>query len=171
MLAAVYWNARTTPLEEAASLLVAACRSLAQAGYTSLRYKGRSRKEVRAFISDSESAASLLIRGVNHRDIDKTAMPELGFSFGLWSGGTEESAYEFTGQIGNTTNIGSNSLMLRLPARGPLSYEGNETRVLALFRELVSMSNADQGVICEPQDISWVGGRLSPAIPSKAKHQ
>jgi hypothetical protein len=173
MLLAVYWGPRPAPLDDAVTLTVRACAALNTAGYSELRHKGKSRRaaEKLRFSPDEKSVTELLARSVKRRDFDKTPMHELGYSFGLWSGGPDELAYQFNGHIGNTTHIGKNCLLLRLPDRGPVSYLANEPAVLALFNELVQVCQAEQGIICEPAAIEWVGQRLSPHISSKARHQ
>ena len=98
-------------------------------------------------------------------------MPELGYSFGLWSGGPDDYAYEFSGQVGASTQVGRNRLVLHIPTTGGLSYQSNAAAVLALFDRLVLLSNADQGIVCDPNAIEWVNGRLSPKIPAKARHE
>ena len=110
----------------------------------------------------------LLARGINRRDFDQTAIPELGFSFSLWSGSLAGGAYEFSGQIGNVTDISNNRLLLRLPDAGPLTYDGNASRLRALFNTWVALTGADQGVIGALQAIAWDGSRLSPDIPCLA---
>jgi hypothetical protein len=172
MLLAVYWGPRPTPLDDAVTLTVRACAALSTAGYSELRHKGRSRKEAEKlrFSPDEKSVTQLLSRSVNRRDVDKTQMPELGYSFGLWSGGPDELAYEFSGHIGNSTQIGKNCLLLRIPSSGPVSHQANESAVLALFSVLVQLCQAEQGIICEPAAVEWVGQRLSPHISSKARY-
>ena len=171
MLLAVYWGPRFAEHAECVGLLSGAFSALAEAGYVEWRRKGWSRKDAerRVFTSDESSIAKLL--QVNRREIDKTPILELGYSFGLWSGGPEHYAYEFSGKVGNTTQIGKNCLLLRLPKTGPLSYLCNESAILALFGRLVLLCNADEGILCEPSAIEWVDGRLSPRIPAKVRHQ
>ncbi len=173
MLLAVYWGPRYADLAESVELLDGIFSALAEAGYVEWRRKGRSRKDAdkSKFIADGASIAKLLDRGINRRDIGKMPTPELGYSFGLWSGGPDDHAYEFSGRVGNSTQVGKNCLLLRIPTTGSLSYHSNEPAVLALFDRLVHFSNADQGIVCEPNAIEWVNGRLSPNVPAKARHE
>jgi hypothetical protein len=170
LLLAVYWGPRSAGLAESVELLSDTFSALAEAGYVEWRHKGMSRKkaETLPFAANDVSIAQLL--RVNRRDFDNSPIPELGYSFGLWSGGREDRAYELSGGVGNTTQIGKNCILLTLPAVGPLSFLDNEVAVLSLFERLVLMSKADQGIVCDPNAIEWVDRRLSSRIPAKARH-
>jgi len=172
VIVAVYWDARQAQLDEAKELLLSAFEGLAKSGYDSWRLKGQTRKQAggNSFVPTSESVTTLLARGVNRRDIGRDLIPELGYSFGLWSGGPDESAYAFSGKIGNATNIGKNCLLLELPRVGPLSYESNKINSLLLFKKLILLSSANQGIVCKSTEIAWENGRLSPSIVSQAKY-
>jgi hypothetical protein len=172
VIVAVYWDARKTQLDEAKDLLLNAFERLAKSGYDNWRLKGRTRKqaEENSFVPTPESVTTLLARGVNRTGNGKDLTPELGYSFGLWSGGPDESAYAFSGKIGNATNIGKNCLLLELPRVGSLSYESNQLNTLVLFEELILLSNANQGIVCKSTEIAWENGRLSPSIVSQAKY-
>lgn len=170
MLLAVYWGPRFATLSESVALLGGAFSYLAEAGHVEWRRKGRSRKEAeRSKFTADEASIKRLLR-VNRRDIDKTPIPELGYSFGLWSGGPDEYSYEFSGRVANTTTIGSNCLLLSLPDAGPLSYAQNAEAIHALFKRFVLLCEADQGIVCESEAIEWVDRRLSPDIPAKVRH-
>jgi hypothetical protein len=172
VIVAVYWDARQARLDEATDLLLNAFEGLAKSGYDSWRLKGRTRKQPgeKSFVPTSESVTSLLARGVNRTDIGKHLIPEMGYSFGCWSGGPDESAYAFSGNIGNATNIGKNCLLLELPRIGPLSYESNKISALFLFKKLIFLSNANQGIVCKSTEIAWENGRLSQSISSQARY-
>ena len=167
-LLGLYWEPRAQSLSESTSFLLGAFGRLAIAGYAAFYRKGRSLRGAKAqpLVASKQSVESLLSLGVNRKDLGNELIPELGRSFGLWSGGAEEFAYEFSGLLGSTSLYAKNCLVLRLPSTGPLALSNNEARIKELFKSSVEVVQPQEAVVCEASAIAWQDGRLSLRIPA-----
>lgn len=167
VLVAFYWGPRPWSLDESARNLLQVFSALRSAGFETFRRKGGSRKKAEAshFEPTPESVSSLLARGANRRDIGREIIVELGFSFGLWSGGKEDDAYQLTGLFGASTDICSNNLLLELATSGPYAFAVAEQQVRALFPELVRILSPRDAIVCNADAISWTNRRLAADIP------
>lgn len=171
-LLALYWGPRVAKLDDAANLVSAAFSAMAGAGYSSFYRKGTAARSARRspFEPTPEAVAAMLRRGVNRRDIGNEPIPELGRSFGLWSGHAEPLAYTFTGLVGNSTAIGKNNLLLQLPKQGDLSLPQNLLRIEVLFNELISVAQPDHAIVCASTAIRWSLSALSQGIPCHLRY-
>lgn len=167
VIVAFYWGPRSMSLDESVRNLLQVFSALRSAGFETFRRKGGSRKNAEAshFEPTPESVSVLLARGVNRRDIGREIIVELGFSFGLWSGGKEDEAYQLTGLFGASTDTFPNNLLLELPAGGPYAFASAEQRVRALFPELVRILSPSDAIVCNADAISWKNRQLAADIP------
>src|SRR5580698_5416708 len=70
-------------------------RALKALGYERYFHRGRSRRDAlkRELNVTPESVLAKLAKGVNHTDIPRRPIPQLGWSMGLWSGGPDDECY------------------------------------------------------------------------------
>ncbi len=169
---ALYLEAQSTSPQIAAQALLPAFVALRRAGLDTFFLKARSRRraEARAFLPSVESLVDLLAQGVNRRDLGGEAIPELGFSASVWSGGPDDEAFSLSIRVGSISPHAKNYFLLDLPASGPYALHRRPGEVQSLFAELVEVLRPTQGVVCEPNAIRWDGGSLSAHIPSLVRY-
>lgn len=169
-LVAHYWEARACALPEATAVLLSAFQALQEAGLSRFFHKGRSRKAANTpFIPGEEAISRALAKGVNRRDIDRSPIPELGHSFGLWSGDKEPEAFALSLRIGSTSPHARNLFLLELPTIGPHALQREPDKLKALFTKLGVILDSAQGIVCARGAIEWDDGRLCASIPSLAR--
>jgi hypothetical protein len=97
----------------------------------------------------AEEVAQLLVAGVNRKDVGGEAIPQLGFSVGLWNGrkveGESASLAVTCGLAANNPHL-NNSVALSFPRA--FTYEGKTELVDAVF---------DSAVRTFEPDWAWVG--------------
>lgn len=171
-LLAHYWEARADSPESAARFLHPGFLALQEAGLGMFFLKARSRRRAEStpFTPSLPALQELLARGVNRRDTDRQPIPELGFSIGLWSGGSDEASFSLSVHIGSTSPHARNCLLLELPAVGPYALHRQSAKLHALFSKLVEVLRPSQGIVCEPSAIRWEGAALSPSIPCLVRY-
>jgi hypothetical protein len=172
-LIALYWGPRASSQNESAALLLQSFEALSIVGMSTFYRKGTTARKAKAqpFIPSLVSVTALLSRGSNRRDIGNKPIPELGQSFGLWSGGPEGEAYEFSGLLGSTSSIAKNNLLVCLPRDGRHALVSAEGQIEALFQALLSIARPEEAIVCEPTALKWHGSRLATDIPCLLRYQ
>jgi hypothetical protein len=172
LLVALYWEARPASPQAAATELLPAFEALREAGLSKFFLKARSRRraESQPFTPGAAEVAAQLGKGVNRRDVDRSVIPELGYSMGLWSGGSDEECFALSVHIGSVSPHARNNFLLDLPALGPYALHREPERVRALFFSLVAILSPSQGIVCAPDAIRWEGSVLSLHAPSLATY-
>jgi len=95
-LIGLYWSARKESLDQCSERSLNALRCLRQHGFSAFYLLGRTRKEALKHPFELSFAAvrELLNCGVNRYDTGRREpIPDLGFSFYLWSGGPDDFSY------------------------------------------------------------------------------
>jgi hypothetical protein len=172
-LIALYWGPRASSHKESAALLLHSFEALSVAGMSTFYRKGTTTRMANAhpFVPSLLSVTALLSRGANRRDIENDPIPELGQSFGLWSGGPESEAYEFTGLLGSTSSTAKNNLLVRLPRTGRVALSNAEGQVKVLFQTLLSIARPEEAIVCESTALRWNGSKLATDIPCFVRYQ
>ncbi len=139
--AAAYWSSRKESLEECTERASNFVRSLAAVSETlqGWRRKARSRKAAlaqRVISTDNNDEIRMLLeKGRNRRDMDRSVIEELGYSFALWNGLSGPNAADLSVGCGIYDVRGvSNAIVLNLPPSFDLS---SGKSVLALTRSFV----------------------------------
>jgi hypothetical protein len=169
---ALYWRARPFGPSESAALLLRAFQALATAGFTTFYRKGRSAKDARKhqLIPSLEALTDMLTMSTNRRDVGGSAIPELGQSFGLWSGDREGEAYAVSGTIGSSSQHARNCFLMNFPPVGEHALPGASARVIGLFDALVGILDPDEAIICNVNSLAWDGPKLSKDIPCLSRY-
>jgi hypothetical protein len=146
-----YWSARQEALQTCAERLARFVELLAEREPLFKHwYKlGRSRAKADQPIDQSlEGLRAVLEKGQNRRDVDRSAIPELGYRFSAWnrggSGSDEASLAVVCGSWARHPGL-KNSVVLTLPRR--VDYT-DVARVLPLFRDTVSCWGPDSAIVC-----------------------
>ncbi len=153
-LIGLYWSARQESLDHCSDHCLASLSALQTHGYNSLFLKGRTRKAAlkQPFEVSLAAVYRLLERGVNRRDSNHQRIPEFGFSFSLWSGGSGDEAYSVSATCGSYSQYVGNHFVLDLPSSGPRSLPSSLESALALFGALIEIWAPDKGIICDSPD-------------------
>ena len=170
-LLGLYWPARPAPLEACARRVYETFRTLQSLGYVPYYFKGRSRRAAlkRPFEVTEENVLATLAKGVNHTDVPRRTIPDLGWSLSLWSGGSDGEAYSLAITCGGYSAYVGNNVTLSLPPAGPFSLGVSPQPALKAYEALVGIWQPEQAVLCEGP-ISWADGRLVPAREPLARY-
>lgn len=91
-----YWGPRKESAEECAERAALYLNEIGKIHqmFSTWRLKSQSRKEAVAqpLVVSREGLTALFAKGVNRRDLDKSPVSDLGFSFGAWAGDTDGCA-------------------------------------------------------------------------------
>jgi hypothetical protein len=132
-----YWGVRPENCEACTKRVTAALCAISHVDDQFCRWfrLGRSRKDAlkRPVQLEKSVIGSLLAKGVNRRDSDKKAIPELGFRLALWNGGTDGKAASLSFQCGVHAPRLSNAAVLNLPA------DGDEARRILMFDKVFAL--------------------------------
>jgi hypothetical protein len=172
-LVGLYWGARQEPIEPCARRVYESLRALKVLGYERYFLRGRSRRDAmkRELNLTPEAVLATLAKGVNHTDVPRRPIPELGWSLGLWSGGPDDECYGIDFRCGASSDYAGNSVVMSLPLAGPLRIGAAPERALKAYDALVQTWNPDQAVLCEGP-IRWdEDHRLVAECPPLAQHR
>jgi hypothetical protein len=117
-----YWDARKETAEACARRASLCLGDLARLeGALSHWYrkgKAAAKAQPSPIGADEASLAALLQGGRNRKDADRSVIPELGFSAGLWTGGAKGESVGLSLCCGGYSPYVSNSCVLELPTAG-----------------------------------------------------
>lgn len=170
-LLGLYWRARQDGLEDSGRRAYETLRQLQQLGYEHYYLLGRSRRDAlkRKFEVTEENVLARLSKGVNHTDIPRRPIPELGWSMSLWSGDTDSESYSISMRCGGYSEHVGNSVVLNLPPSGRFSISAAPDRAMQAYEALLGIWQPEQAVLCEGA-IDWQGGRIVPAREPLAQY-
>jgi hypothetical protein len=171
-LIGLYWSARKESLDQCSARCFSTLSCLRAHGFSSFYHLGRTRKEAlkHRFELSLGSIRQLLKRGVHRNDIDRKPIPDLGYSFGLWSGGPEDRSYAVSSYCGSYSPFVGNSFLVRLPAIGPHSLPSLLPVMPALFRELTDIWTPDRAVVCDRSELRWDQGEFAKDMKAYFRH-
>ncbi|HKQ39194.1 MAG TPA: Imm52 family immunity protein [Verrucomicrobiae bacterium] len=162
-LIGLYWSAREESLDRCAQRSFQALSCLREHGFSSLYRLGRTRKEASRspFELSLPAIRQLLKQGVNRAETgDRKPIPELGFSFSLWSGGDDDYSYGISSYCGSYSPYVGNNFLVRLPALGSHSLPSLLPVIPALFRQLLEIWKPDRAIVCDC-DMRWDNGEFA----------
>lgn len=176
-----YWGSRPESAEECASRMSSCLRSFAGRSPVLARWKpkGRSRSEALAAMEVPQSRlVEVFEGGVNRRDSDGSAIPELGYSWSAWNGDTKVPVSVSVTCGAWTAAVGvSNFFVLDLPgpADGPADLYEREG-VESLLAGVVQAWAPDWAVVtshglreaCEREPAQPVVGWLTYLAPGRS---
>lgn len=90
-----------------------------------------------------ETVLATLAKGVNHTDMPRRPIPELGWSMGLWSGGPDDECYSIDFHCGAYSDYVGNRVVMDLPSAGPLCIDASPERALKAYETLVEIWSPD----------------------------
>lgn len=153
-LIGLYWSARKESLDRCSERYFASLSALQVHGFNSYFRKGRTRKAAlkQPFEVSLAAVRESLERGVNRRDIDRKPIPELGFSFSLWSGHSDEESYSISATCGSYSQYVGNYFVLELPSKGARSLPSALQTALDLFDILIEIWSPENGIVCDSPD-------------------
>ena len=150
-LIGLYWSARQESLDHCSDRCFASLSALQAHGFNSFFRLGRTRKAAlkQPFEVSLAAVRESLERGVNRRDTDRQPIPELGYSFSFWSGGSDDEAYSVSTTCGCYSQYVGNHFVLSLPSAGARSLPSALQDALALFGVLTEIWTPDRGIVCD----------------------
>jgi hypothetical protein len=169
-LLGLYWPAREQPFEECVTLSLETFRALQANGYKRFFHLGYGRRKALEdeFAVSVESVSALLAKGVNRTDLlPREPIPELGWRLGVWSGDADDESYSVAIHCGCYSLRVGNSVLLKLPSKGPHSLAASPDGALSVYQALVDLWHPSKAVLCAGR-ISWDGGRIVPENPPLA---
>jgi hypothetical protein len=171
-LIGLYWSARKESLDRCSERAFSALTCLRAHGFSSFYLKGRTRKAAlkHPFELSLTSIRQLLNRGVNRNDVDRKPIPQLGYSFSLWSGGRDDYSYEVSACCGGYSRFVGNNFLVNLPAVGSHSLPELLPIMPGLFRELTEIWVPDRAVVCQSLELRWEGSELAKNMNAYFQH-
>lgn len=153
-LIGLYWSARKESLDRCSERYFASLSALQAHGFNSFFRKGRTRKDAlkQPFEVSLAAVRESLARGVNRRDTDRKPIPELGFSFSLWSGHADEESYSVSATCGSYSQYVGNCFIVELPSTGARSLPSALQTAFDLFGKLTEIWTPENGVVCDSPD-------------------
>ena len=171
-LLGLYWKARKQPLDECVELCAGTLAAMRKQGLHLSASVGRSPKQVpgKGARMSRESIRKLLLAGVNHTDVGRRVIPELGYSMRLGSGHLGPPGLGLSIHCGCYSEWVGNNLVINLPAAGPGSLKQDRPKAETLFDALVGVWHPDQGILCHADELEWEDGRIAPDAKAYRRH-
>jgi len=171
-LIGLYWSARRESLDQCSERSFSALTCLRAHGFSSFYHLGRTRKEglKHPFELSLASVRQLLKRGVNRNDINRKPIPDLGYSFHLWSGGRDNHSYAVSSYCGSYSRFVGNNFLVHLPAVGRHRLPALLPIMPGLFRELTDIWIPDRAVVCDRLELRWDRGEFAKDMKAYFQH-
>jgi len=142
----VYWPARAAEISRCTATAMAHFRLLSDADEGLRRWfrLGRRRPKSRDEADITSAEAIERLWSVNRRDIDRSAIPELGWSLSLWNGEINGLSAGTSLHCGATSKYVSNSATLSISGESLRCIDDNVA--IELLKELVELWDAETGI-------------------------
>lgn len=159
MFIGAYWDARQETLLQSAERIALALQSLAivDERFTDWFAKGSKRKSAASDRVDTKTDAIASVLRTNNRDVDGSAIAELGFNVGLWNG-VDSFPCSFSGTCGGYSNFVKNSAVLQLPNEGKILESLDEGSLRQMLAGMVSAFDPDAAVLTSNDYLDQMGG-------------
>jgi hypothetical protein len=159
MFIGAYWDSRQETLQQSAERIALALRSLANVDerFTCWFAKGGKRKSAtyKRVRVEADAIASAL--KTNNRDVDGSAIAELGYNVGLWNG-VDSFPCSFNATCGGYSSFVKNSVVFQLPNDGNILESLEEATLRQMLLGMVAAFDPDIAVLTSNDYLDQMGG-------------